>query len=165
MNNAWQMNRCPRLQRDGAPACQENSGNSREKQKQKILEQKMTGQPPPRSAKRRSHGKFALAREQSCQEQVADIRASDQQQEHRSCRKNLGGSVELSEKLVLQRARHQSVSAKRIGMHLLKVLGQRCEICARIDCTDSWLQMPDSPQNAAHTIVRARKAGHRVRKA
>src|SRR5262249_60441876 len=103
--------------------------------------------------------------EQSCQQQIADVGAGNQQQEHGSYRENRGRSVKLPQQLVLQRTRDEAETAKRIRMNVRKVPGQGSEIGLCIGYTGTRLQMTDAPKKAADVGFWAGKASHRVGKA
>src|SRR3984957_13965148 len=112
-----------------------------------------------RRADRRAYGHFALAREQANEQQVADVRAADQQEKQRRDAENARRRVELPEQLISQGARNQAVAFKCLGIGRFVAFGDCSQVRSGRGYASAGLQVPDAPKDRADAVGGPRVSG------
>ena len=127
----------------------ERGGNAGE---DAALGDELTQQPRPAGAHGGANRDFTLTRLRTCQQQICDIRARDEQHESHSDHQRAQGRTEPAEQFLVERRHFHAALLVRLGIRLLEAAGNRVHLRLRLRPRDSRLQPRENLEPPAATL-------------
>jgi len=148
------------LDSDGRESEAQHAGCERQNE---VLDDDLGRQPARRRAVGRAHRELALPRQEPGEEEIARVRAADEEQKQRAGPEEAQRRVELADELILQRPGHEAESPVGRRIDAGRLLAQTGHVGARLRDRNAGLPTREGPEDRARAVLRTELAENLVR--